>query len=514
MKPNKETQITIESSAENLAEAESETSSLNANDLSIADVSESGSIAVKKKRKFGAVMDLTKGSPLKVILAFAIPLLIGNVFQQFYAMADTIIVGQTISAAALTGVGCTNGMSFLILGFAQGLTSGFAVITSQRKGANDIDGVRRSIAVSILFTFLLNAALTVIAVFTAAPLLDLMRTKEEFYDFAFDYIIVIFYGLIFNAFYNQFANSLRAIGDNIAPLAFLILACFINIGLDFLFIITFKMGVAGAAWASNISNAAAALATYVYMYVRYKELRLHLSDFKLTKNFSLAHLKVGIPMAIQFSIISIGIIMNQTALNSISNPVCVTSYTAACKIDNFAIAIILSLGTAFATFVGQNYGAGNTDRIKSGLNRLFIAMIVVCAALGVLLILLSTPLTSLFITKADQSDELFDFAKLYMIYNSGFYIFLGILSVYRSALQGMSKGLAVVFAAAAEVAMRVVMALISIYAFAGDINGAFTIVCIANMAAWAGADLLLVPSYYLSMKKLKATTATNSASAA
>lgn len=450
-------------------------------------------------------MDMTVGKPLKNILIFMIPLLIGNVFQQFYSMADTVIVGQTLGDAALSGVGSTGALSFLILGFAQGLSSGFAVITSQRKGANDTDGVRRSIATSIELTVIINIALTLIAVFTCRPLLEVMNTKPEFIDFAYNYIVVIFAGMMLNALYNQFSNTLRAIGDSTAPLIFLIIACLVNIGLDCLLIIVCRMGVEGAAIATLASQGFAALLTYLYMHAQYKQYRVKLSDFKLSKNFILMHLKLGFPMALQFSVISIGMIMSQTALNAQPGQY-VTAYVAATKIDNIACAILLSIGTASATFVGQNYGANKFDRIRKGVFDAAIVSAVAAVVLGCLVIALSKPFTSLFIKVEDQTPELFAYSRTYLILNGSFYIFLAGIALFRSALQGMGRGTVVLVAAVVEVIMRVVMSLLSIHYFG------YEGVCLANAAAWFGACLVLLPSYFMLMKKIKKRTQADNAS--
>lgn len=455
----------------------------------------------KEKPKNRLSMDLTKGKPIKMIMLFMLPLLIGNIFQQLYSMADTIIVGRTLGSAALSGVGSTGALSFLILGFAQGLSSGFAVITSQRYGANDTDGVRRSIATSITLTLAINAVLTIIATSCALPLLKLMNTKAEFIDYAYQYIFVIFAGMLLNAFYNQFAQSLRAIGDSTAPLIFLIIACLVNIGLDFALIVGAKMGVRGAAVATLASQGFSALLTFIYMQVKYKALRLSLKDFKIDIKLWGVHIKLGLPMALQFSIISIGMIMNQTALNNLA-PSMVTAYVAATKIDNIACAVIMTTGTAVGTFVGQNYGAEKYDRIKTGVRQSLIVSTAISIVLGVLLITLSTPFTKLFIDVKDQTPELFAHAKTYLIYNGAFYWLLGALAIYRSALQGMGHGLIILIAAAVEVVMRVSFALISIYAVK-NVDMAFIFVCCANMMSWFGSDIILMPDYFLTLKKIR-----------
>ena len=211
------------------------------------------------------VQDLTRGKPVKLILLFTIPLLIGNVFQQFYSMADTIIVGRTIGVDALAGVGATGSLSFLILGFAQGLTAGLSVITAQRFGADDYDGVRKSVTVSLLISAVLTVVLTAIAVLTARPLLTLLQTPANIIDDAYNYIIIIFWGIFASMLFNLLSNVVRALGDSRTPLLFLIVACVLNIVLDFVFILAFKMGVAGAAWATVIAQVVSCALCILYI---------------------------------------------------------------------------------------------------------------------------------------------------------------------------------------------------------------------------------------------------------
>lgn len=208
--------------------------------------------------------DMTKGSPIKLILSFMVPLLIGNIFQQFYNMADTIIVGRTISVEALAAVGATGSISFLIVGFVQGVTSGFAVITAQRFGAGSENGVRRSVATSIILGIAVTIVMTAISVLAARPLLEIMKTPSDIIDDSYNYIIVIFEGIAAAVFFNLFSSILRSLGDSKTPLVFLIIASIINIILDFVFILTFKMGVAGAGWATVIAQFISGILCFVY----------------------------------------------------------------------------------------------------------------------------------------------------------------------------------------------------------------------------------------------------------
>src|SRR5665647_132292 len=205
------------------------------------------------------IRDLTKGSPAKIILVFTLPLLIGNIFQQFYSLADTLIVGRTIGVNALATVGCTGSIMFLILGFSQGLTAGFSIITATCFGAGDEQGVRHSYVASIILSLLITMMLTIISVIFARPILEIMHTPPEIIEGAYNFIIIIFGGIVVSMLFNLFSNVMRALGDSRTPLIFLAIASIINIILDFVFILGFSMGVEGAAFATTISQGISAI---------------------------------------------------------------------------------------------------------------------------------------------------------------------------------------------------------------------------------------------------------------
>ena len=445
-------------------------------------------------RKSTAI-DLTVGHPLKKALIFMIPLLIGNVFQQLYSMVDTIIVGHTLGSAALAGVGSTGAISFLIMGFVSGLCQGFSIMTSQRRGAHDEEGMRTSFATGIVLTVAIISVLTVVAVFVARPLLVAMHTLDELMPYAEAYITTIFSGMLLSAFYNEFASTLRAIGDSVVPLGFLIFSSFLNAALDCLFILVFGMGVRGAAAATLLSQGVSAVLTFVYMWVRYPVLRFKPRHFKPSLKRYALHLRLGLPMALQMSIISIGMIFGQTALNSMDNAEMNAGYVAATKIDSIACSLLNSIGAATATFVGQNYGARRFDRIKLGMKQIMLFALALAVALGVLVVGLHRPLIRLFISDEDFNDNLATYALTYLVLNGGFYMFLGSLCSCRSALQGMGRGTITLLSAAAEVVMRVAVSLIAMRFHE------FNWVCACNCASWIGANLILVPIFLVTLNK-------------
>lgn len=437
--------------------------------------------------------DLTAGKPLRKIILFTIPIFIGNVFQQLYSMVDAIIVGQTINNDALAGVGATGAISFLIIGFVQGLTAGFAVKTSQLFGAKDEEGVRRSIASSILLGAGLTVVLTAVSVVTTMPLLKLMQTPDDIIGYSYDYIVTIYWGLIATVFYNLGSSVLRAIGDSRTPLVFLVVAAVLNVGLDFLFIVAFKMGVAGAGWATVLSQGVSAIGCFAFLFARFKRFRIRGKHFANPLMFYWQHMAIGLPMALQFSITSIGMMVQQTALNKLGS-VAVTAYTAASKIDNLATQSLYALGSTVATYCGQNYGAGQFSNIRKGV-RYSMAIGVVCALVGLAFVTLGAePMTKLF--SSDVTDEIMDMSKQYLLWQGGFYIFLAIIFVYRDALQGIGRSALTMVGGMLEVAGRVVASLVFAkhFGFAG--------ICASNPTAWVFVDIFLVIAYVVILHRI------------
>ena len=438
--------------------------------------------------------DLTAGKPGKLILQFTLPLLVGNLFQQFYSMADTIIVGRTIDVYALAAVGATGAISFLILGFVQGVTSGFSVITAQCVGANDERGIRRSVATSILLSVGVTVLFTFLSIYTARPLLELMQTPADIIDDAYRYIIVIYYGIVTSVFFNLFSSILRALGDSKTPLIFLIIACIINIVLDFACILLFHMGVAGAAWATIIAQAVSALLCLLYSLKRFPVLRLHKEDWAFSWRFAWQHLRVGLPMAFQFSVTAIGVMIMQAALNSFGSET-VAAFTAASKIENIVSQPYNSLGVTASVFAAQNYGAGKIARIREGVRKSTLYSLIWAAAGGLLVVFGGRMLIRLVVGEA--SAAVFDQAQYYLNVMALFLFALGQLFIYRNVLQGVGRGAVPLAAGFAELVMRAFAAFVLTSALG------YLGVCLANPIAWLGAVVPLAVAYFLYMHKMK-----------
>ena len=427
--------------------------------------------------------DMTTGNPVKLIITFSIPLLIGNIFQQFYNMADTIIVGRYLGVDALAAVGSTGAMAFLVNGFVIGLTSGFAVLVSQKFGANDEEGVKKSFASSLILSIIMTIVVTVISVSSAKPLLTLMNTPDNIMKDSLSYIIIIYAGNIAIIFYNMLASILRSLGDSKTPLYFLIIASILNIILDIVFIVNFHMGVAGAAYATIISQSVSAILCALYIVKKFPILKLKKSHFKIRKRYIQNQLRIGIPMALQFSITAAGAMVLQGALNNFGSKI-IASYTAASKVQQLVMQPSVTFGVAMATYSGQNLGAGRIDRIKEGVKKCIIISIIVSIASSIIVILFGGSFTKMFMSGNDL--EVISYSKHYLNTVSLFYIPLGLIFIYRNTLQGIGESFVPMMAGFAEMVARTVVA------FTLPLLIGFTGIALADPAAWIAACVPLM----------------------
>lgn len=439
------------------------------------------------------INDLTKGNPLRLILMFMLPVLLGNIFQQLYNMADTLIVGRTISMQALAAVGATGAISFMILGFIQGMTSGFSVITAQRYGARDYDGVRRSIAATVLLSGALTLVITLVSALSAKGLLRLMNTPDDIMEDAYHYIIVIYLGSVATVFYNMISNIIRALGDSKTPLIFLIIASVINIILDLVFILYFSMGVAGAAWATVIAQGISGILCLIYAKKKMPLLNFKKEDWKQDRRHLWMHLRMGFPMGFQLSVMTIGVIAVQTALNGFGSTT-VAAYTAASKIEQLTEQPLVAFGVTMSTYAAQNYGAGLYDRIRSGVKKCNLLGLLFCVVGYGLVFFLGGALSCLFL--GNGQPEAVRQAQEYLNIVVLFYFFLGLIFIYRSTLQGVGNVTAPFLSCIIELFMRTAVAIL----FSKWLG--YTGVCFATPLAWVGAAVQLVICYYFVMRKI------------
>lgn len=441
---------------------------------------------------FGQTKDMTRGSPARQIFLFTIPLLIGNVFQQFYNMADMVIVGRTIGTNALAAIGATGAIAFMVVGVSFGLTSGFTVITAQRYGAGDTAGVRRSMATCIVLSLAVAAVLTAISVCTAYPLFKIMQTPADIIDDAYSYIIVIYAGTVATVFFNLFGGLLRALGDSVTPLIFLIIASIVNVVLDYVFIVHFGMGVAGAGWATVIAQALSVVLCLAYSLKRFPIFHLRREDWRIDRAFLWQHLSVGLSMGAQMFIIAVSTIFIQVAVNRLGTD-SVKAFSAAAKIDQLATQPLASLGVAMATFTAQNYGARKIGRIRQGARQGNFASIAL-GALGCLFMTVAGRwVVGLFGIGGDEPQVIAE-AVQYLRIVSFFYFLLGFLFVFRNILQGMGKNTMPMASAGVEIAVRI----FATFTFAQWWG--FSGVCLVNPLCWLGAVAMLVTGYFKAMR--------------
>lgn len=434
--------------------------------------------------------DMTKGSPAKIILLFSIPIFIGSIFQQIYSMADTIIVGRFIGVEALAAVGNTGSLNFLVNGFITGITSGFSISVAQKYGEKNEKELKKAVSSSLILALIFSVIITIVSISFLNPALKLINTPSNIINDSEAYIRIIFLGTIAVVGYNIISSILRALGDSKTPLYFLILASILNVVLDLIFIINFKMGVEGAAYATIISQGVSAMSCLIYGYKKYEILRLKKEDFKIKKNIYVKHLKIGIPMGLQFSITGIGIIIIQGALNVFGSNV-IAAYTAASKALQLAMQASTSIGVTIATYCGQNIGAKNYKRIKEGVRQASIISIITSIISGAILIFGSKYFVALFIET--PSLEILGYTQECLNYAGIFFIPLGFILLYRNALQGMGESFMPMMAGVYELLARTLVAftLPSIIGYTG--------ICISDPIAWIAAA---IPLMYCYKKKL------------
>ncbi len=438
--------------------------------------------------------DLTQGSPMRLIISFSIPLILGNIFQQLYSMADTIIVGRTIGVEALAAVGATSSLVFFIIGFAQGMTSGFAVITSQRFGAKDSVGVRKSFLISALLSFIITILLTIFGLLILKPMLILMQTPEDILTQAISYVKVLYIGAFTTIIFNLLSNTIRALGDSKTPLIFLVIASILNIGLDLFLILVMKMGIAGAAWATIVSQFISGILCLILMIFKYPQLKPLPRDLgSINFDFVMLHLKMGLPMALQFTFITFGFMVVQVALNRLGTNA-IAAFTAANKIDNISIQVLASFGIAIATYVAQNYGARNLERITQGLRSAIKISLTTSVLMGATVIFCGKWIISIFV--GSNHPEVIDFANTYILTNCSMYFILSLLFIYRNALQGLGKSLVPTITSFVELGMRIFAAFIL------SIPLGFAGVALSNPIAWIGAVIPLISAYYININRL------------
>lgn len=444
--------------------------------------------------------DLTSGHPMKVIVLFTVPLVLGTLFQQLYSLADTIIVGRFVGVSALAAVGSTGSVNYLILGFVIGLCNGFAIPIAQLFGARDFSALRRHVVNAAWLSIVLAVVLTVVTVAFTRPIMELMQTPFDIIDDASLYIGCIFAGIPLIFLYNMVAGIMRALGDSKTPLYFLILTSALNIALDLLLVIVIPMGVLGAALATNISQGISGAFSLLYLVRRFPVLHVQKGEAALNGTACFRLLSVGVPMGLQCSITAVGSVIMQGAVNILGSTA-VAAVTAAGKTQGLLTIPLESVGTAMATYTGQNLGAGRMDRVRQGVRSAL--GITTAYALASLAILHYTDvfIMGLFLDTAAEV-EIVEMGCEYLLWNSLFFVELGALIAWRYSIQGLGFSTLAMMAGVAEMAARtgVAVLLVPPLGFFGAE--------LSNPAAWVAACLFLYPAYLWTCRKLEASDRT------
>lgn len=433
-------------------------------------------------------LDMTQGSPGRLILRFTIPIIIGNIFQQFYNMVDAIIVGRFVGNQALAAVGATGTIMFLILGFMQGLTTGFTVLTSQRYGAGDEYGLKRSVGNAALLSTLVTILATIFSLVCMRGLLRLMQTPEDIFEMSYTYISIICFGMWANILYNLMASFLRAVGNSKVPLYFLMISAILNVILDLVLIINVQMGVAGAAWATVIAQGVSGMLCLFYIAKKVPILHPQREAWKLNVMDSKNQIQIGVPMALQFSITAVGTIIIQTALNMLGSTA-VAAYTAAAKLEQLTTQPFSSMGQTMATYCGQNMGKRDLKRIKKGVHVAELFTVIYGIAGAVFIINMVPFGVRLFVSEDIEVITLY--AGIYMKICGAFFIPLGLIFVYRNAMQGAGFGFMPMMGGVVELAARTAAAVIAVHKMS------FTGICFGNAAAWVTAAVFLAIAYWI-----------------
>lgn len=436
--------------------------------------------------------DMTVGNPVKLIISFMIPMCLGNIFQQFYNIADSIVAGQFIGVNALAAIGSTGSLMFFVTGWLNGLASGFAIIVAQMFGAKRYDRMRHYVAMSVYLMAVFSVVMTIGLEMANGSILRMMNSPAEIFGDVKGYMAVIYAGLGVTALYNALAAFLRALGDSKSPLYFLIISAVINVILDIVFIVFFGMGVEGCGYATVIAQGISAVFCLIYIVKRFPILHLKKEDFRISMDSFKRLLALGIPMGLQFSITAIGTIMVQGAVN-IYGPAHMAGFSAAGKIQNIVATVFVAFGATLATYVGQNRGAGKMERVRAGVRYTQYMVLAWSVFTMAVMFFLGKYLTYLFVSPSET--DVINVAVTYFHTVFWAYPFLGSIFIYRNALQGMGYGLVPMLGGIFELVARagIVMLVAGRTSFAG--------VCLSDPAAWLAALIPLIPYYIYVMKK-------------
>ncbi len=431
---------------------------------------------------------------MKNIIKFCLPLMLGNLFQQLYNMADAIIVGKCVGKDALSAVGSVGALNFLIIGSVIGLCAGFAIPIAQRFGAQDITGLKKYVANIMYVSAVLAVVITVAALVFTKPLLNLINTPAEIYEDAYDYIVVIFAGIGATIFYNLLASIVRSLGDSKTPLYFLLFSSALNVGLDLLLIEVFDMGVRGASVATIIAQFVSGILCFIYVKRSFPILHITKETAKPDIKYIVSLLKNGLPMALQFSITALGSVMLQSSINDLG-PDIIAAFTIGAKTQLMIVLPAETIGLTMATYCGQNLGARKFDRIKKGMGSGFI-LAAIYSVLGIFVAKFFGPYLSLLFVESSETTVI-ALAQQYINIGSYFYLILSVLFLLRNAIQGLGYSITAMMTGVFELVARGIGGLVFVEKYGYDAA------CFVNPGAWIIAVLFLIPAFFVVLGRVK-----------
>lgn len=442
-----------------------------------------------------AVKDLTVGEPARLIFYFTLPLLAGNVFQQLFGFVDTLIVGRFLGVDALAAVGCTGPLMFLMLGFIGGMTSGFSICTGQNFGAKNFDGVRKSAAICVALSLAASIVLTIFGVTFCRDLLIAMDTPPEILDGAFDFIVIIYGGVVMFIFLQMLTNLIRALGDSKMPTVIQATTLVINILLEPIAIIGLGLGIPGAAGATIVALTIGNFLCLVYIKRRVPYLHVQREDFAFDREFLIEHMRIGLPMGFQSSIIAIGAVVLQIALNGLGS-VAVASFAAAHRVDGIAVMPMMSFGVAMAAYTAQNFGAKQFGRIVDGVKKCVMMSCTFSILAAVFNIYFGAEIIGLFV--GADAVQVIEYGQLFLVITGLSYWALALLFIFRFTLQGLGQSFVPTIAGIVELVMRIAAALVLVK-WLGFLGA-----CLAAPMAWIGGLLPLLIAFFFTARKLLA----------
>lgn len=438
--------------------------------------------------------DMTSGSPVRLITGFAIPMFLGMLFQQFYSMVDTIIVGQYLGVNPLAGVGSTTSLNFMVIGFCMGVCNGFAIPVAQMFGAKEEVRLRKFVTNSTWLCLGFSALMTLAVSALCRPVLRLMDTPAEIFDYAYIYILIIFLGIPCTFLYNMLAAIIRSLGDSRTPVVFLAISSALNILLDFVSILGLHMNVEGPALATVISQGLSGGICLFYMKKKYPILRASKEEWRPDRKYMGKLCFIGIPMGLQYSVTAIGTLVLQAAINGLGASV-VAGVTAAQKINAFISCPVEAIGQTMAPYTGQNMGAGKLERIGKGLRDASLVGFIMSGICFLIAFLTGKQLCLLFLDAAEV--EIIGYAYQFLLCCTGGYCLLTLVNTVRFTIQGMGFSVFAILSGVMEMIARVLAAVV----IAG--KAGFWGICLAHPLAWVFADAFLIPAFFYCRKKIQ-----------